>query len=960
MSNEKFKVKFGLAVGDTSATIDGTTGDIITAGDITVNGGQIYGPGSGTDLTISNASTISLINDFTRFSTDADVTKVYFDNSGNQFTFNGGPLDNPGYTLYSKGTIGSLGNIVTNGNLTLNGATSGSTTLTVPATGSVLSYVLPGVGGAANTVLTNNGSGTLSWALPGGGGSTFGNVTVGIDTDQTISTTSGDLILQTAAGVNAGTMTFTAGVNGNITLAPNGTGAVVVSKNITAQQGQTTTKTITGGGKAVNSSGDVLVQYFAAQSTTQQAASAFFDNTTANRKSSVIVREYGQNNGNLATNATLGQAGLFLEGSRGTGASPTNVNALAQVGNINFGYYDGSRWSSENGLGSPVALNGQSAESVTFETSVFTGSISGTTLTVTAVSSGAIHVGQLISGTGIALGTTITAYGNNTFGSTGTYTVNFSQTVASTTITGIGTTAGGGRLNFITTPAGNKYSGVSRQSIFLTAQNAPTTSTVNSVTVPLNGSLNLNWGNNDAGDNTFVNTAGTIVYKGRGGGTFQLTGSSLSTFGVVLEDTASFAGYIDNGAGGTGNTLTVTSVSSGVLYVGQLIRAVGLSNTTPYFITALGSGSGGAGTYTIASTFQTAGTLLGSSGSPVNMVGTPDDYGLRGSGTLINTFGARKSSLANRRAPLKINDTVQTIQAQAQTGAVGTGTSQTVGQINFIAAENYTTSVSGSTFNVKTTRLGTNTFEDRLNLNSSSSTLRTTNLIVANNAGASMAQFQDTGTTGSFYFGDPNGTTASGTNNVLMEFGAAKSVYALYGVSTNGSVTPTVNYNGYRRVAGNNVATKTNDRLGQFTFNGNINTGTGGPSSNNTGGEIRVYATEDWTMTQSGTGIGIEITKQGTNTNTNVFLSSAVQTEITGDTILLKDTSANAYLTLNSTSATFIRPVGFPVYTIVGKPVSGVVGQQICISDSPINGGKMAYWDTTNARWSYIDTNLAV
>ena len=41
MSNEKFKVKFGLAVGDTSATIDATTGDIVTNGDITVGGNDI-------------------------------------------------------------------------------------------------------------------------------------------------------------------------------------------------------------------------------------------------------------------------------------------------------------------------------------------------------------------------------------------------------------------------------------------------------------------------------------------------------------------------------------------------------------------------------------------------------------------------------------------------------------------------------------------------------------------------------------------------------------------------------------------------------------------------------------------------------------------------------------------------------------------------------------------------------
>lgn len=66
---------------------------------------------------------------------------------------------------------------------------------------------------------------------------------------------------------------------------------------------------------------------------------------------------------------------------------------------------------------------------------VFTGSISGTTLTVTAVTSVYIGIGSVISGAGIAVGTTIsTVISAN--GGVGTYTVSASQTVASTTITG--------------------------------------------------------------------------------------------------------------------------------------------------------------------------------------------------------------------------------------------------------------------------------------------------------------------------------------------------------------------------------------------------------------------------------------------------------------------------------------------------------------------------------------------
>ena len=67
----------------------------------------------------------------------------------------------------------------------------------------------------------------------------------------------------------------------------------------------------------------------------------------------------------------------------------------------------------------------------------FTGSIAGTTLTVTAITSGGITMGMTLSGTGITAGTTIVGFGTGAGGNVneaGTYTVSKSQTVASTTI----------------------------------------------------------------------------------------------------------------------------------------------------------------------------------------------------------------------------------------------------------------------------------------------------------------------------------------------------------------------------------------------------------------------------------------------------------------------------------------------------------------------------------------------
>lgn len=63
--------------------------------------------------------------------------------------------------------------------------------------------------------------------------------------------------------------------------------------------------------------------------------------------------------------------------------------------------------------------------------------------------------------------------------------------------------------------------------------------------------------------------------------------------------------------------------------------------------------------------------------------------------------------------------------------------------------------------------------------------------------------------------------------------------------------------------------------------------------------------------------------------------------------------------TFNRDAVTFTSPVSFPNYTAAGVPATGAVGQQIAISDST-PGGKMAYWDTTNTRWSYVSDDSAV
>jgi hypothetical protein len=65
----------------------------------------------------------------------------------------------------------------------------------------------------------------------------------------------------------------------------------------------------------------------------------------------------------------------------------------------------------------------------------FTGAISGTTLTVASGVVGYLQIGSVITGTGVSTGTTITALGTG-LGGAGTYTVNISQLVGQTAMTG--------------------------------------------------------------------------------------------------------------------------------------------------------------------------------------------------------------------------------------------------------------------------------------------------------------------------------------------------------------------------------------------------------------------------------------------------------------------------------------------------------------------------------------------
>ena len=136
---------------------------------------------------------------------------------------------------------------------------------------------------------------------------------------------------------------------------------------------------------------------------------------------------------------------------------------------------------------------------------VFTGSTSGTTLTVTSVSSGTIAINQSLYGIGILPETVITALGSGS-GGVGTYTINRSQTVAS------------GALNSATVGA------------VVTATIAGTTMTVSAVT---SGVLHV--GQTIQGVGVTLGTIITALGTGTGGaGTYTLSVASTVAVGATM------------------------------------------------------------------------------------------------------------------------------------------------------------------------------------------------------------------------------------------------------------------------------------------------------------------------------------------------------------------------------------------------------------------------------------------
>jgi hypothetical protein len=221
------------------------------------------------------------------------------------------------------------------------------------------------------------------------------------------------------------------------------------------------------------------------------------------------------------------------------------------------------------GNGTNGAQNNLFLDSGTAGDAVFTASISGTTMTVSAVTSGTIYVGCLITGTGVTANTTITAFGTGS-GGVGTYTVSQSQTVSSTTITSDGfpitrngNTTQGTFSPFSQTGWGNYLSGSSQ---YLTVADSTDFDLTSDYTIELwfypnvTGGLQRLFMIGDYratynGIDLYVNASNQVV--------FYSNGASIITGGTVTNFQWNHVALVRNGGGANNTTLYINGTSVG-------------------------------------------------------------------------------------------------------------------------------------------------------------------------------------------------------------------------------------------------------------------------------------------------------------------------------------------------------------------------------------------------------------
>ena len=303
----------------------------------------------------------------------------------------------------------ATGNITTSGDVAVNGGDITTTSATATVVNTNATTV--NIAGAGTTVAIGANSGTLTIRNP---------TVVGTQTTQNLYNT-------VATTLNIGGGATTAVNIGNVSGEIDTPSDVQQLGNKSIRQGD---GPYSGSTDIYRTNDGVAVEGF-----------QISNNNMTNADTGLVIRNYGQN---ISGGSTITASGgrIYMVGSRGTAASPLAINTAQNIAQLFAVSNLGDTTGTGNGAGftndlypslgqsAGMNINSNQNQRQTLQ-ATFTGSISGTTLTVTAVASGTITPGHELRGTGFAVnnsgyvisGQLTSTEPANALGLTGTYNI---------------------------------------------------------------------------------------------------------------------------------------------------------------------------------------------------------------------------------------------------------------------------------------------------------------------------------------------------------------------------------------------------------------------------------------------------------------------------------------------------------------------------------------------------------
>jgi len=939
MTTKNFKARVGIQAplvaaedGTTALTLTNTTGDVTVAGDLTVTGNDIKSS-SATSLTLSGAD-VAVAGDLTVTGNDIkSSTATALSLSGADVTVAGDLTVTGNDIKSSTATALSLSgaDVTVAGDLTVTGndiKSSSATAITLSGSDVTLANDLTVTGDQITVPATTY----VSWPEASTRAnrlnfkSTTGN-TSGIRVMAPVATSAGDAIVASFSTNDI----------------DNGSFINIRSMNTGANPLRIQTGTYTAGVLGASPSG-----------------LAFVDNATI----------YATINPSGPTATTDLTTKSYVDGLVDNNTTYTqNASTVSGGANLNLVGSDSTTDTIKIASGTGVTVSRTDADTITVTNSGVTGLTAGTYLSASA-STGDVTLST--NATNANTASTIVARDASGNFSAGTVTANLADTSyvlgqlivtpttaytppasALTTVTGtngivVASSTGNNANIAIRYSSGDTTSGTASSASLLMAGTSGTSTAPGGIAInQVAGNINID-GYTAGTSNNFASQIATI---NQGAGTASISPLQIQGYARQAFTNSTTTATTVTGASGTGSTATITFTAQNTApyVVGQTVVIAGIVpsgyNNAAAVITAATTSS-----ISYANTTSTSYT----SGGTITAANTVTAAGM---GFRVRGFAnSTAMSVANRINFIDFTTSAANFKSAAYSFAddVITGTTLTAKTYMSLAATVGT--VNQDTFTVKNTA-ATSTYA------SFAATVGTVNqdTFTVKNTAATSTYASLAATVGTV-----------NQDTLTLKNTAATTTYATFasGGSTIGGVD---NPSTFTRVRGASAGTSPSLLIK------NSNTVATAPATGD-GTTFRLSTTGSNATTYTIADIGAQYSTGGDNSfivqvangdqTTGTFTGvTLINSKVTSTTIAAGTASGTAgssavatKLTVDANKITAAVPFVFPNYTIAAAgAITGAVGWQIAISDSPTATGRMAFWSTTaTAGWRYVDTNLAI